>query len=697
MKPETNFYIFDLQDNSKEEIYQESLSLFINNENITIFILDNKKFVMKLNYLNFLKITNNIFASNMFINQEYSYDCILNNVGEFSSAIKNDKYNIKYDYNMTRKRWNILYNSNDYLIHFLSECSNGKIIVTGEYALDIYYYIKKYGTDIDILIIDNNNFLQISENYEDYYVIDTNNMSIDLRRKMIGNNYYNRLLDICNLVEINKFRNNYLQKYSQNFVFIEVPIINKTNKSCIKNEMNFLCNNNYKTILKSHIPEIVEFNKKFLGELYSYEMINDICFPAKILIVNGLLSQQNFENNYFHVISGKRATLHNNENAAGCINFYGNCIVFGQMVDDAHTISTLIQDKINEDKYNINAINYGIKSNNLSEIIRNINYNGIFSSDLNVIFYNDTEDDLNIVKRLGINRQYKLSDLFNQKNLDNCFLDTPLHCNYIANEYIAQHLYNKILKRWLKEHSEVSSKLIIPKYERNLYENNKYILQYMEVLKKNYKAGNNGGIVMNCNPFTNGHLELIKYASNMVDTLYVFIIQEDRSIFKFEDRLKMARESCSLFKNVVVLPSGEFLGSAMLFPEYGSEKTNVKIDCFDDTNFFCKIIAPSLDIKYRFVGEENNDFITRHLNDELKIELPKYGLKLIELKRFSNSQGIIFSASYVRKMISENKLDSIIDLVPRSTLRIILENNYIQKIQQKFNNEIKNTFIKEKK
>ncbi len=77
---------------------------------------------------------------------------------------------------------------------------------------------------------------------------------------------------------------------------------------------------------------------------------------------------------------------------------------------------------------------------------------------------------------------------------------------------------------------------------------------------------------MNCNPFTNGHLELIKYASNMVDTLYVFIIQEDRSLLKFEDRLKIARGSCSLFKNVVVLPSGEFLGSAMLFPEYGSEK-----------------------------------------------------------------------------------------------------------------------------
>lgn len=43
MKPETNFYIFDLQDKSKEEIYQESLSLFINNENITIFILNKVK------------------------------------------------------------------------------------------------------------------------------------------------------------------------------------------------------------------------------------------------------------------------------------------------------------------------------------------------------------------------------------------------------------------------------------------------------------------------------------------------------------------------------------------------------------------------------------------------------------------------------------------------------------------------------
>lgn len=42
------------------------------------------------------------------------------------------------------------------------------------------------------------------------------------------------------------------------------------------------------------------------------------------------------------------------------------------------------------------------------------------------------------------------------------------------------YLYNEILKKWLKEHSEGSSKLIIPKCERNLYVNNKY----MEVLKK---------------------------------------------------------------------------------------------------------------------------------------------------------------------------------------------------------------------
>lgn len=437
---------------------------------------------------------------------------------------------------------------------------------------------------------------------------------------------------------------------------------------------------NYKSFLQDETPEIVALKKIFLGDYYNQQMIDDICFPATIMMVNGLLSQQSFVNDNFHVINGKRATTNCISDSIKNVNFYGNCIVFGQMVDDFNTIPSYFQRELNDNDLKINAVNYGIRSGNLIEGIRNINYKGIFPSDLNIIFY--VEEERKLVEKLGIDKTYCLYKVFNDENLKDYFLDIPMYCNHIANRKISHYLF-EITKEKLKCPLPLSNELIIPKYEKNLYEGNKYVSEYIEFLKRYSKSGVNGGIVMNCNPFTNGHLNLIKYASKDVDTLYVFVVQEDRSIFKFEDRLKMAKESCDSLKNVVVLPSGEFLGSAMLFPEYGSKSSdkNIKVDCLDDTEFFCKIVAPLLNIKYRFVGEEKSDMVTKHLNDELKSELPKYGIKLIEKPRFTDVKGNVFSASYVRNLISENKLSQISTLVPKEAMHIILKENYVNKIQ----------------
>ena len=50
-----------------------------------------------------------------------------------------------------------------------------------------------------------------------------------------------------------------------------------------------------------------------------------------------------------------------------------------------------------------------------------------------------------------------------------------------------------------------------------------------------------GAIVMNCNPFTLGHRYLVEYAASQVEHLYIFAIEEDKSIFPFVDRFELIK------------------------------------------------------------------------------------------------------------------------------------------------------------
>lgn len=50
-----------------------------------------------------------------------------------------------------------------------------------------------------------------------------------------------------------------------------------------------------------------------------------------------------------------------------------------------------------------------------------------------------------------------------------------------------------------------------------------------------------GSIVMNCNPFTLGHRYLIETAAARCDKLYIFVVEEDKSVFPFEDRIQLVR------------------------------------------------------------------------------------------------------------------------------------------------------------
>lgn len=177
---------------------------------------------------------------------------------------------------------------------------------------------------------------------------------------------------------------------------------------------------------------------------------------------------------------------------------------------------------------------------------------------------------------------------------------------------------------------------------------------------------------MNCNPFTYGHQYLIETASRLVDLLYVFVVEENKSIFDFEIRYRMVQEGCRDFDNVVVLPSGKFMISNVTFSGYFFKDTpNHKCyDSFLDLKIFSHYIAPDLNIKIRFVGEEPFDKVTAQYNSDMKIILREQGINVIEIPRKKYGTEII-SATKVRKMLTDNMNCDLDKYVPQTTIDLL--------------------------
>ena len=166
-----------------------------------------------------------------------------------------------------------------------------------------------------------------------------------------------------------------------------------------------------------------------------------------------------------------------------------------------------------------------------------------------------------------------------------------------------------------------------------------------------------GSVVMNCNPFTLGHRYLVETALQFCDRLIVFVVEEDKSDFPFQDRIDLVKKGLADLKNVVIVPSGNFIISTRTFAEYfnKSKLQDVKIDTSLAVTIFAKEIAPCLDISIRFVGTEPFDHVTAQYNESMDSILSQYGIEVKEIPRYE-VKGQIVSASQVRHyMMSGSK------------------------------------------
>ena len=263
-----------------------------------------------------------------------------------------------------------------------------------------------------------------------------------------------------------------------------------------------------------------------------------------------------------------------------------------------------------------------------------------------------------------------LTGLMNNRGRERWWTNIPIHLTELGSKRVAEYLFKKCIEPNLRRDS---SEVVL--WASTLDETEeKMIGDYVEKYRKFIKDGVCGAIVMNCNPYTRGHDYLIETALKQVDWLYVFVVEENKSFFSFEERYWMVKENTKRFHNVIVLPSGNMILSMMTLPAYFAKENNqeLRVDGSTDLRFFSLGIAPHFHISKRFVGEEPFDNVTRQYNEGMKKMLPHYHMELIEVPRKKNSDGMVINATEVRRALQNNNAQSIETFVTDVTMKFLM-------------------------
>ena len=199
------------------------------------------------------------------------------------------------------------------------------------------------------------------------------------------------------------------------------------------------------------------------------------------------------------------------------------------------------------------------------------------------------------------------------------------------------------------------------------------IARFCQALAKAKQPGRSSGIVMNCNPFTLGHLALIEAAAAASDTVHILLLQTEQPLFSFAARWQMLEAGTAHLAKVKLHAGGPYSIAAGLFPAYFLKSAGVaaaaQIDL--DLTLFTRYLAPALAISRRFAGEEPLDALTAQYNERMQQILPAAGIAVEIIPRQRTQDGSIISASRVRALLAQNDWDDIALMVPSSTMRYL--------------------------
>lgn len=407
------------------------------------------------------------------------------------------------------------------------------------------------------------------------------------------------------------------------------------------------------------VPEIADgFFEGLNSEDYLKHVGNER--DLELYTINGLTFPKDYEGKYRTWKDGIRKTFSQPNNSIKTVWIFGPCFIRGALVEDKHTIPTMIQEMLNDSGYKVKVVNMGDFMKGFHRLRR---LRSVFNEEMktgDIVFTYFDNHKYECVPNIDLMETIKE----NNPSYD-WFTQYPFHCNYKVNRLYADRMFQELID---------NQDLVTASYEKSdniKFEDFFLIGKYFDKINVNdYTVI--GSIVMNCNPFTYGHRYLIEQAKAQCDLLVIFVVSEDKSIFSFNSRYAMVKEGTKDMDNVLVSPSGYNVLSQNNFPEYFLkivDDDTIK-NAEMDIEIFARDIAPHLNIKKRFVGEELTDEVTRHYNNAMKKILPNYGIELVEIPR-KKLDGKAISATSVRECLKNNDMEGLRKLVPQSTLDIM--------------------------
>jgi [citrate (pro-3S)-lyase] ligase len=401
--------------------------------------------------------------------------------------------------------------------------------------------------------------------------------------------------------------------------------------------------------------------------------------PPSYYDMFGVRKFYDFESRLVNCKNGIRVTPGAPESYKRAIYIVGGCSFFGVGGSDTGTIAAFLQNTLNEEcpELEICVFNYGYYLGGTDDfdpenLKRILDFLPAKSGDIVIVSYEYGMSEY--VDCSKIDRPYKYGDIF---------FDIS-HFTEAGYHSFADMIFDKLKANNFYENATEKAVEIAKtprRDELNLTpEDAAKLSQYIAVLDNiagllEIKPDDNiGAIVMNCNPFTNGHRYLIETAAAQVKYLIIFVVEEDKSDFPFADRYELVQAATEDLENVFAVPSGNFIISSLTFSEYFNKKeiASMSVNPSNDVRMFGGQLAPHLFIKVRFAGEEPLDPVTRRYNQEMEAILPQYGIKFVEIPR-KETDGNVISASRVRELLKTRDFEAIAELVPEVTLKYLME------------------------
>ena len=363
-----------------------------------------------------------------------------------------------------------------------------------------------------------------------------------------------------------------------NFAFdVEVKIPGENKKRIIRDKLFNL--RNYLSDMKESGMESSLYAQK--GIRYITELEASFQYYITRRFENDLLVWKDSSSRLANTENGMRKTCFQPEQYAGTVYFFGMCTIYGALVEDSYTIPSIVQKYINQSGLNYRVVNLGNQMPpNAARLKKILN---IKKNDIIVILFPFITDNIKRmlpVIEIGEDFNKLWETLFYDKD---CFMDAITHCGDYGHILYSQSIY-KSLKSYLTDNHEKDLKKnsIYNVFKINktdletFYAFDSYIQEIQMERKKIPKGAEKVGcIVMNCNPFTSGHRYLIEYALKNVDYLFIFVVEEDQSVFSFHDRFQMVKNGTSDLKNVSVVRSGRLIISLETFPTYFRKEESI--------------------------------------------------------------------------------------------------------------------------